>query len=81
MRLLCYSKTRCVAWQSLTNLDSYRGPYVWSLWQWQANSRGVGRVSFVNDVKQHLTDLSCAGTDRVALFILQGVDRSVRVER
>ena len=62
-------------------LDCYCCPHVWSLLRYANSLCPVRGISFVNYVKQHLTYFSSAGADRMSLFILEGVDRPIAIER
>jgi hypothetical protein len=63
------------------NLNSNSSPDIGPLGSGDVNPSGnTGRGRLSNNVKQNFANLSCTGSDRVPLFILQGVDLTVSVK-
>ena len=52
-------------------LDSYCGPHIGS-WEWDLKIRALhrSRTAFLDQMNQQLADLSGAGADGVAVFVL-----------
>ena len=62
-------------------LYCYSSPHIGSLCNWNINSsRYTGRCRLGDDVKQYLTHFTCAGSDGISLFVLEGVNPAVDIQ-